>query len=243
MLHEAEFYCLWSSPAGAVVVSLCDQPTLRDVVCFVVLRVAPKWYDLGLALDVQPFVLDTISQQQRCPDQPRAMFVRWLEGSPGTGSQPRTWQSVLAAVEMICGSAAMEDIRTAVQTPRIPTAGESSFSFPLIKANVFVCSCKHVSVPFWISDTPEVTTTIGKWHIAIISNKPTMNLITQYGQGPGLVLALRVHFMLQNIYVPRAHICANIHVNVYVKWVSVALEWVHDLDERACRMRIVCLKP
>ena len=136
------------SPAGVVVTSLSDQPTLRDVVCFAVPRVAPKWYDLGLALDVRPFVLDTIFQEQKCPDQPRTMLVRWLEGSPGTGSQPRTWQSVLDAVGMICGSAAMEDIRAAVQTPRIPTAGESSMSFPLIQANVFVsiCSCKRATL-------------------------------------------------------------------------------------------------
>ena len=120
------------SSAGAVVISLSDQPTLRDVVCFAVPRVAPKWYDLGLALDVQPFVLDTIFQEQKCPDQPRTMFVKWLEESLGTGSQPRTWQSVLDAVGMICGLAAMEDIRSAVQTPRISTAGESSMSFPVI---------------------------------------------------------------------------------------------------------------
>ena len=131
-MFQAPFYCLWLSPAGAVVTSLSDQPTLRVVVCFVVPRVAPKWYDLGLALDVKSFVLDTIVQEQKCPDQPRTMFVKWLEESLGTGSQPRTWQSVLDAVGMICGLAAMEDIRTAVQTLRIPTAGESSISFPVI---------------------------------------------------------------------------------------------------------------
>ena len=138
-MFQAAFYCLQLCPAGVVVTSLSDQPTLRDVVCFAVPRVAPKWYDLGLALDVQPFVLDTISQQQKCPDQPRTMFVKWLEGSPGTGSQPRTWQSVLTAVEMICGSAAVENIRTAVHTPRIPTASESSMSFPEIWAKVRIC--------------------------------------------------------------------------------------------------------
>ena len=100
-------------------------------------RVAPKWYDLGLALDVKPFVLDSVAHQQEKADRPREMFANWLEGSPGTGSQPRTWQSVLDAVGMICGSAAIEDIRTAVQKPRIPTAGKSSTSFPVIQADVF----------------------------------------------------------------------------------------------------------
>ena len=147
-MFQATLYCVRSSPAGGVVTSLSDQPTLRDVVCFAVPRVAPKWYDLGLALDVKPFILDTIFQEQKCPDQPRTMLVKWLEESPGTGSQPRTWQSVLDAVEMICGLAAMEDIRTAVQTSRIPTAGESSISFSVIQANVFVSvySCKHVTL-------------------------------------------------------------------------------------------------
>ena len=86
-------------------------------------RVAPKWYDLGLVLDVKPFVLDGIAHEQERADQPREMFTKWLQGPPGTGSQARTWQSVLDAVETICGTEAVEDIRTDVQTPRIPTAG------------------------------------------------------------------------------------------------------------------------
>ncbi len=92
--------------------------------------VAARWYDLGLALDVQPFVLDSVVAQQPMADQPRKMFAKWLEGSTGTGSQPRTWQTVLDAVGIVCGSAAMEDIRRAVQKPRIPTAGKSNTSFP-----------------------------------------------------------------------------------------------------------------
>ena len=49
------------------------------------------------------------------------------------------------------------------------------------------------------------------------------------------------------LYVPRGYICANFHVLnsmlVYAKWVSVAQQLVHNLDERACRMYIACLKP
>ena len=92
-------------------------------------------------LDVKPFVLDTIFQEQTCPDQPRTMFVKWLEGSPGTGSQSRRWQTVLDAVRMICGSAAMEDIHTAVQSPRIPTAGKSRAYLPMIQRNMVFCTC------------------------------------------------------------------------------------------------------
>ena len=142
--------CLRSSPAGAVVTSLSDQPTLKDVVCHAEPRVATKWYNLGLVLDIKPFVLDRVAHQQEIADRPREMFAKWLQRSSGTGSQPRTWQSVLDAVGLICGSAAMEDIRTAVQKPRIPTAGESSPSFPAIQANVLVrlhqfqCNCSFL---------------------------------------------------------------------------------------------------
>ena len=86
-------------------------------------RVAPKWYDLGLVLDIQPFVLAGISHEQEPANRPREMFTKWLQGSPGTGSQARTWQSVLDAVGTICGTEAVEDIRTDVQTLKIPTAG------------------------------------------------------------------------------------------------------------------------
>ena len=74
-------------------------------------------------LDVKPFVLDGISHGQERADQPREMFAKWLQGSPDTGSQARTWQSVLDAVGTICGTEAVENIRTDVQTLKIPTAG------------------------------------------------------------------------------------------------------------------------
>ena len=137
-MATVEIYCVLSSPAGAVVTSLSDQPILKDIVCHAVPRIAPKWYDLGLALDVEPFVLNDVSHQQEKADRPREMFAKWLEGSPGTGSQPRTWQTILDAVGMICGSAPVEDIHTAVKRPRIPTAGKSRTSFPVIQADVLV---------------------------------------------------------------------------------------------------------
>ena len=85
-------------------------------------------FTIEIILDpaVPTFVLDGVTHQQEIADRLREMFAKWLEGSPGTGSQPRTWQTVLDAVGMICGTAAMEDIRTAVQTPKVPTAGKSS---------------------------------------------------------------------------------------------------------------------
>ena len=110
--------------AGVVVTSLSDQPNLRDLVCFVVPRVAARWYDLGIVLDVQPFILDGIEHDQKSTAQPRAMFVKWLQKSPGTGNQDRTWKSVLEATGLICGQGAVEEIRTAVHIQECPSAGE-----------------------------------------------------------------------------------------------------------------------
>ena len=104
--------------------SLSDQPSLKDIVCFAVPRVSAKWYDLGIVLDVKPFVLDGVAHEQERADRPREMFVKWLQKSPGTGNQTRTWKSVLEAIGIICGQGTVEDIQTAVQTPRCPATGE-----------------------------------------------------------------------------------------------------------------------
>ena len=110
--------------ADVVVVSLSDQPTLRDIVCFVVPHIAPKWYDVGAALDVQPLVLDGIEHDQKSTAQPRTMFVKWLQKSPETGSQARTWKSVLEAIKNICGQGAVAEICTAVHIQGYTTRGE-----------------------------------------------------------------------------------------------------------------------
>ena len=82
------------------------RPTLKDLVCYAVPRVAPAWYDVGLQLDLEPDVLDEIEKEKS--DQTRKMFAKWLKGSACS------WQSVLNAVEKIRGAKPMEDIRTVV---------------------------------------------------------------------------------------------------------------------------------
>ena len=82
------------------------RPALKDLVCYAVPRVAPKWYEVGLQLDLKQYDLDAIEREK--PDCPRKMFAKWLEGPSCS------WQSVFNAVEKICGAKPMEDIRTAV---------------------------------------------------------------------------------------------------------------------------------
>ena len=110
--------------ADEVAISLSDQPTLRDIVCFAVPHIAPKWYDVGIALDVQSLVLDGIEHDQKSTAQPRTMFVKWLQKSPGTGSHARTWKSVLEAIGHICGQGAVAEICTAVHIQGYTTRGE-----------------------------------------------------------------------------------------------------------------------
>ena len=82
------------------------QPTLKDLVCYAVPRVAPAWYDVGLQLDLEPDILDEIEKDKS--DQPRRMFAKLLQGSSCS------WLSVLNAVEKIRGTKPMEDIQTDV---------------------------------------------------------------------------------------------------------------------------------
>ena len=77
-------------------------------------HVAAMWYHLGIALDVKPFVLESIVHEQERANQPRELFAKWLLRSPGTGNLARTWQSIVDAVCIICGAEAAEKIRKAV---------------------------------------------------------------------------------------------------------------------------------
>ena len=81
------------------------RPTLKDLVCYAVPRIAAVWYDVGLQLDLEPDVLDEIEKKS---DQPRRMFAKWLQGPSCS------WQSVLNAVEKTRGRKPMEDICAAV---------------------------------------------------------------------------------------------------------------------------------
>ena len=67
-------------------------------------RVAAKWHELGIFLQVETYVLNNItgtsaqiSVEKCCMD----LFMRWLRGDKGTGSLPRTWDTIIPAVEKI----------------------------------------------------------------------------------------------------------------------------------------------
>ena len=88
---------------------------LKDVVKWVVPRVAPKWDEVGLQLNIQQYVLRSVEADgadvvTRCKN----MFDKWLDGQYGTGNLPRTWESVLEAVREAVGSEVCRTIEQSI---------------------------------------------------------------------------------------------------------------------------------
>ena len=90
---------------------LDQRPQLKDLEEKVVLLAAGKWFTFGLQLDIKPEALDAIrtpngSNKEHCLE----MFKCWLAKEQGCGSLPRTWSSVVHAVENSCGSEVTREI-------------------------------------------------------------------------------------------------------------------------------------
>ena len=76
---------------------------------------ASKWDDVGLELDIQPYVLDNIrANGSNVETLCKNMISRWLGKTEGTGKQQRTWESVLEAVEKAVGSEVCETIKQSI---------------------------------------------------------------------------------------------------------------------------------
>ena len=102
-LHYTILY--WVSLPAAPLNPLDDRPTLSDLDDKVVKSVSNKWFSTGLELNIEKNVLETIQMSGRNTEQScREMFRCWLAKEQGYGSLPRTWSSVLHAVENSCGN-------------------------------------------------------------------------------------------------------------------------------------------
>ena len=79
-----------------------QSPNIYEVQRDLVDRVAAEWYKLGIVLQVETYVLNNItvnSVQQGVEKCCMDLFMRWLRGDKGTGSLPRTWDTIIPAVE------------------------------------------------------------------------------------------------------------------------------------------------
>ena len=82
-----------------------DQLKLADVHHNVTPLVASKWYNLGLQLGMEPYVLEVIEGSRMKPEEcTREMFRRWLNSESGTGGTARSKKSILEAVAITFGS-------------------------------------------------------------------------------------------------------------------------------------------
>ena len=66
-------------------------------------HIAPDWQIVGAHLGIEMSILRIIEADnprsvERCCCQ---MFLRWLSHDTGTGSEPRTWKSVLIALRTV----------------------------------------------------------------------------------------------------------------------------------------------
>ena len=81
--------------------------------------VADQWPSMRDALKVEQSFVDQLNNvnynEQKAENCALNLLVLWMDGSKGTGTQPRTWQSILEAVNTVFGPAKKEEIESKVQ--------------------------------------------------------------------------------------------------------------------------------
>ena len=89
-----------SPPSGAqALLHTSSVPTLSDMNELIVTQVAANWYNLALVLGVEVFLIDAISEDhKRCVAACRDMLTRWLRREQHTGTEERTWSTLLTAL-------------------------------------------------------------------------------------------------------------------------------------------------
>ena len=87
---------------------------MRELLSLVVPELAPKWWKLGLFLDIDPVVLDTIQSSSNVRVDAsvlcKEMFQKWLNEDPLNRGALKTWKSVVEAVRRGHGEAAADEI-------------------------------------------------------------------------------------------------------------------------------------
>ena len=92
-------------------------PSLLGILRLVVPTIAAKWKELGQALGVKHAILDTVRYSEHSADgRALELLALWSQSAVGTGSQPRTWHSLLAAVETVIGRREREKIEAKLNT-------------------------------------------------------------------------------------------------------------------------------
>jgi ankyrin repeat protein/GTPase SAR1 family protein len=111
-----------SSTATAPVQEIPPNPLLatptNDIIQRIIQPATIKWYSIGLCLGIEDHLLSIIEAD--CPHSVekccRRMFSRWLCHDRGTGGIPRTWQSVIDALNTVDFHFLAEELRGKICT-------------------------------------------------------------------------------------------------------------------------------
>ena len=91
-----------------------ERPILKDLMAKAIPRIGRQWDRVGLQLDMEDYLLDAIPSDD-AENGGKQMFQQWLNGKKGSGGKPRTWESVLNAVEASIGSEVRKDLEVALR--------------------------------------------------------------------------------------------------------------------------------
>ena len=93
-----------------------EKPELEVLSKHVVPRVAAENLKFGIHLGIRDYIIDTIEKDYRlCEEVCLRMLQRWLNGGQGTGDKPRTWNTILTAVEDVKGLTVVCEIKEDIQ--------------------------------------------------------------------------------------------------------------------------------
>ena len=93
------------------------KASLLDILRLVVPTNAAKWRELGKALGVENAVLDTVRRSEyREYECALELLAQWSQSTAGTGSQPRTWHSLLAAAKKVIALGDWEKLEAELKT-------------------------------------------------------------------------------------------------------------------------------
>ena len=122
------------------------KPSLLDILRLMVPTIAAKWEEVGQALRVEHTVFDTVSRsEQRVEGCALELLALWSQSAAGTGSQPRTWHSLLVAVEKVIGCRERERMEAKLQTLSPLNAFDESCQ-EIVSVYIY-CVCVYLTVP------------------------------------------------------------------------------------------------
>ena len=143
------------------------RPCLLDILRLVVPIIKEKWKEVGEALKVEHAVLNTVRyNEQREDGRALELLALWSQSAAGTGSLPRTWHSLLVAVETAIGPKARESIEADLHKQSPSSAFDENCQkivsvcshYCLVNIADDVCLCKPASDPkCWLcTHTPNI---------------------------------------------------------------------------------------